>query len=96
MHIGIVVGRVTATRKDPNLVGTKLLITQPIQLNGSASPSAPIIAVDTVGAGMGEKVIYVSGSVATRGMNKKDAPVDAAIIGIIDTLEYEELEGVDS
>lgn len=94
MQIGIVVGRVTATRKDPNLVGTKLLITQPIQLNGKASSSGPVIAVDTVGAGIGEKVIYVSGSVATRGMNKKEAPADAAIIGIIDTLEYEELEGV--
>jgi ethanolamine utilization protein EutN len=94
MQIGIIVGRVTATRKDSNLVGTKLLLTQPIQLNGQASLASPIIAVDTVGAGIGEKVIYVSGSVATRGMNNKDAPVDAAIIGIIDTLEYEEIEGV--
>lgn len=92
MQLGIVVGRVTATRKDPNLVGTKLLITQPIHLNGMATPSGPIIAVDTVGAGIGEKVIYVSGSVANKAMYKKEAPVDAAIIGIIDTLEYEELE----
>jgi ethanolamine utilization protein EutN len=96
MQIGIVVGRVTATRKDDRLVGTKLLVTQPIQLNGKAALTGPIIAVDTVGAGLGEKVIYVSGSVATRVMNHKEAPVDAAIIGIIDTLEYEEIEGVSS
>ena len=94
MEVGIVVGRVTATRKDPHLVGTKLLLAQPIQLNGEASPSSPVIAIDTVGAGIGEKVILVSGSVAARVTSNKEAPVDAAIIGIIDTLEYEKIEGV--
>ncbi|MEH7342834.1 EutN/CcmL family microcompartment protein [Bacillus sp. JJ1532] len=86
MHMGIVVGRVTATRKDENLVGTKLLITQPIGLDGQVLPN-PIITVDTVGAGIGERVIYVTGSMASRAIRNKEAPIDAAIIGIIDSLE---------
>jgi ethanolamine utilization protein EutN len=94
MEVGIVVGRVTATRKDAHLVGAKLLITQPIQLNGDAFPSSPVIAIDTVGAGIGEKVIYVKGSMAARVTPNKEAPIDAAIIGIIDTLEYEKIKGV--
>ncbi|MHC0038746.1 EutN/CcmL family microcompartment protein [Pseudoneobacillus sp. C159] len=94
MEVGIVVGRVTATRKDPHLVGTKLLITQPILLNGDSSPQSPVIAIDTVGAGIGEKVMYVKGSIAARVSTNKEAPIDAAIIGIIDTLEYEKWEGV--
>src|SRR5699024_10641637 len=56
MELGIVVGRVTATRKDENLVGTKLLITQPIGLDGSPLDAQSTVTVDTVGAGMGEKV----------------------------------------
>lgn len=86
MQMGVVVGRVTATRKDENLVGTKLLITQPIGIDGSVLPN-PIITVDTVGAGIGERVIYVTGSMASRSIQNKDAPIDAAIIGIIDSLE---------
>ncbi|WP_264739164.1 EutN/CcmL family microcompartment protein [Cytobacillus firmus] len=92
MQMGIVVGRVTATRKDNNLVGTKLLITQPIGLDGSMLPN-PIITVDTVGAGIGEKVIYVTGSMASRAVQNKDAPIDAAIIGIIDSVEGMETGG---
>ncbi|MBS4189444.1 EutN/CcmL family microcompartment protein [Bacillus sp. FJAT-49705] len=92
MQMGIVVGRITATRKDENLVGTKLLITQPIGLDGQVLPN-PIIAVDTVGAGIGERVIYVTGSMASRAIRNKDAPIDAAIIGIIDSLEGTTLGG---
>ncbi|MCA1029855.1 EutN/CcmL family microcompartment protein [Bacillus timonensis] len=92
MELGIVVGRVTATRKDENLVGSKLLITQPLNLDGKTNQNLPIIAVDTVGAGIGEKVIYVKGSMASRAIRaNKDAPIDAAIVGIIDSLEYENL-----
>lgn len=90
--MGIVVGRITATRKDENLVGTKLLITQPIGLDGQVLPN-PIIAVDTVGAGIGERVIYVTGSMASRAIRNKEAPIDAAIIGIIDSLEGTMLGG---
>jgi ethanolamine utilization protein EutN len=92
MQIGLVIGRVVATRKDEKLVGTKLLITQPVQIDGSFA-GQPVIAVDTVGAGVGERVIFVSGSVAGRAMKDGDAPVDAAIVGIVDSLESEKMGG---
>lgn len=93
MEMGIVVGRVTATRKDENLVGTKLLITQSIGLDGKPLDSPPVVTVDTVGAGIGEMVIFVKGSMASRAVRIKDSPVDAAIVGIIDNLECENLKG---
>ncbi|MNI24177.1 Ethanolamine utilization protein EutN [compost metagenome] len=86
MQMGKVIGRVTATRKDERLVGTKLLITQPIRLDGTLT-GEPIIAVDTVGAGVGEQVIYVMGSMAARAVKEDGAPVDAAIVGIIDGMD---------
>jgi ethanolamine utilization protein EutN len=86
MQMGKVVGMAVATRKDEKLVGCKLLITQPVLLDGRLT-GQPIIAVDTVGAGVGERVIYVTGSVAARAMQQAEAPVDAAIIGIIDSIE---------
>jgi ethanolamine utilization protein EutN len=92
MHMGIVIGRVTATRKDENLVGTKLLITHPIDLEGKLTAD-PIITVDTVGAGIGERVIYVTGSMASRAVQNKEAPIDAVIVGIIDSIESEKLGG---
>ncbi|AIQ64847.1 ethanolamine utilization protein EutN [Paenibacillus stellifer] len=89
MQIGKVIGRVTATRKDERLVGTKLLIAQPIRLDGTLT-GTPIIAVDTVGAGVGEQVIFVVGSMAARAIANEGAPVDAAIVGIIDSLDSEQ------
>ncbi|MDQ0252910.1 ethanolamine utilization protein EutN [Evansella vedderi] len=92
MNMGVVIGRVTATRKDDNLVGFKLLITQPIDVKEETT-GEPIVAVDMAGAGVGEKVIYVTGSMASRATQNKDAPVDAAIVGIIDTFEVEKEYG---
>ncbi|MFD1360441.1 EutN/CcmL family microcompartment protein [Lentibacillus salinarum] len=92
MEMGIVVGRVTATRKDDKLVGTKLLITQAIDLDGSPLNSQPIITVDTVGAGVGERVFFVKGSIASRAVSE-GSPIDAAIVGIIDSLECDDLKG---
>ena len=89
MQLGKVIGRLTATRKDEKLVGTKLLVTQPIDVDGKPNAQA-IIAVDTVGAGVGEKVIYVNGSMASRALPNKEAPVDAAIVGIIASLDCDE------
>lgn len=93
MEMGLVVGRVTATRKDENLVGAKLLVTQSIDINGNPLESLPIITVDTVGAGVGEKVFYVKGSMASRAVRNANSPVDAAIVGIIDSLECENVKG---
>lgn len=88
MQMGMVIGQVVATRKDEKLVGSKLLITQPIDIDGKLT-GQPIVAVDTVGAGVGERVIFVVGSMASRALPHREAPVDAAIVGIIDNIESE-------
>lgn len=86
MKLGIVTGQVVATRKDERLVGSKLLITQPVTTDREPI-GEPLVAVDTVGAGVGEIVIYVCGSVASRAVHGGTAPVDAAIVGIVDTID---------
>lgn len=86
MYIGKVIGTVVATRKDENLVGSKLMITQP-PLNMDLKPTGePIIAVDTVGAGIGEIVIYSKGTAARLAARKMDSPIDISIVGIVDEL----------
>ncbi len=86
MLVGKIIGTVTATRKDEALVGAKLLITQPLDMKGNEQDN-PIIAVDTVGAGVGEIVLYVSGSVAPYAVRKHEVPIDAAIVGIVDRID---------
>lgn len=86
MYIGKVIGTVVATRKDENLVGTKLMITQP--LNIDLEPvGEPLIAVDTVGAGIGELVIFSKGTAARIAARKMDSPIDVSIVGIIDEMD---------
>ncbi|MTI68533.1 MAG: ethanolamine utilization protein EutN [Firmicutes bacterium] len=86
MHIGKVVGTVVATRKDENLTGCKLMITQP--LDSFKKPIGnTIIAVDTVGAGIGEIVVYTKGTAARIGANRLDAPIDASIVAIVDNVD---------
>lgn len=86
MKIGIITGLVIATKKDEKLVGSKLLIIQPV--DPSRKPCGEIIVgIDSVGAGVGDCVIYVSGSVAARAMRDPSAPVDTAIVGIIDKID---------
>lgn len=86
MHIGKVIGTVVATRKDEKLIGSKLMITQPLDLDLNPKGD-PIIAVDTVGAGIGELVVYTTGTAGRIAARKLDAPIDAAIIGIIDEMD---------
>ncbi len=86
MIIGRIIGNVVATRKDQRLEGCKLLLVRPITLTGE-DESSYLVAIDTVGAGYREKVIVVSGSSARLAEGMKDRPVDAAIVGIIDTVE---------
>lgn len=86
MYLGRIIGTVVATRKDEKLVGNKLMITQPLDINLKPK-SDPIIAVDTVGAGIGELIIYVRGSAGRLGARKMDAPIDAAIVAIVDELD---------
>jgi microcompartment protein CcmK/EutM len=84
-----IVGTVVATRKDPRLVSTKLLVARAIDPRGKAE-SGYVVAVDTVDAGVGETVLLVSGSSARMASGMKDCPVDAAVIGIVDAVEVTE------
>ena len=86
MLLARIVGTVVATRKDPRLVSNKLLLARPVDPAGKAEGSY-LVAVDTVDAGVGETVLIVSGSSARMASGMKDTPVDAAIVGIIDTVE---------
>jgi len=86
LRIGKIIGTVVATRKDEKLVGTKLMITQP--LTYKLEPiGEPIIAVDTVGAGIGEIVLFTTGTAGRIAAKKLDAPIDASIVGIVDNID---------
>ena len=85
MDIVTVVGTVVCTRKEEKLHGYKLLL-----VSKSDDPTADVlVALDTVGAGVGERVIVVRGSSARTAADLEGTPVDAAIIGIIDHIEQE-------
>lgn len=87
MQTGRVIGNIWATRKDEKLAGLKLLIIQPINLLDDGPIEAPIVAADVIGAGTGEKVLYVGGSSARGAAGGKDVPVDATVVGIVDDQE---------
>ena len=86
MLLGKVVGTVVATRKEPTLEGSKLLVVRGLDLDGKPTATL-VVAVDAVGAGVGEWVLYASGSSARQTEVTKDRPVDATIMAIVDTLE---------
>ncbi|MFV0466310.1 MAG: EutN/CcmL family microcompartment protein [Lachnospiraceae bacterium] len=82
MIIGRITGSVIATRKNDNLIGSKFMIVEPI---GSMNKSGcSMVAIDNVGAGIGEVVLVATGSAARIGCGMELAPIDAAIVGIID------------
>ena len=82
MIVGKVVGSVVATRKNENLVGNKFLIVEPLASMKGANNR--IVAIDNVGAGISEIVLVAQGSAARIGCGLTNAPVDAAIVGIVD------------
>jgi microcompartment protein CcmK/EutM len=83
MQIAKVIGTVVVTRKDENLTGITLLLVQP--LNPDRQPSGkPLVAVDSVGAGVGEEVFFVRGKEASFPFYPAEPPVDAGIVGIVD------------
>jgi len=90
MILGRIIGTVVATRKDPRLEGKKLLIVKPISPQGQ-DEAGYTVAVDTVNAGFRETVLMVSGSSARNAEGCKDRPVDAAIIGIVDSVQLDAL-----
>jgi microcompartment protein CcmK/EutM len=87
-----VVGTVVSTQKNRKLEGAKLLLVQPLTLEGQPRGVA-LIAIDSVGAGVGERVLVViEGKAAGDALRRKAAAVDAAVIGIVDSVEYRDLE----
>ena len=83
MIIGKVTGSVVSTRKNEKLVGSKFMIVE--LLNKFGSDAKSIVAVDNIGAGIGEYVLVVTGSAARKISNAENSPIDAAIVGIIDS-----------
>jgi ethanolamine utilization protein EutN len=85
-----VVGEVVSTQKRPQFEGAKLLILQPETPDGAKTGNS-LVAIDSVGAGRGELVIAVlEGRASGEALGKKLAPVDAAVVGIVDTLDVVE------
>ena len=82
MLIGKIVGSVVSTRKNEKLIGSKFMIVEPCANMGDTKR---IVAVDNVGAGIGELVLVATGSAARIGCDQESAPIDAAIVGIIDS-----------
>jgi len=81
-----VTGNVVCTLKDEKLVGSKLMLVQPVDLSG-APRGNPLVAVDAVGAGEGELILLVQGSSARQTSKTTGSPVDAVIFAIVDTVE---------
>lgn len=88
MIIGIVSGTVVATQKDERLIGSKLLIVNQVDANRNVIGKDEV-AVDMLGAGIGEYVLVCSGSSAKSLLHNPNAPIDLAIVGIIDSMEKE-------
>ena len=90
MQLARVVGTVVSTQKNRKLEGAKLLLVQPLTLDDTPRGTA-VLAIDSVGAGVGETVLIVlEGRAAGDALRKKAAPVDAAIVGIVDRVESSE------
>jgi len=86
MLIGRVVGTLVSTQKHAKLEGAKLLLVQPLTLDDQPK-GVPVLAIDRMGAGVGDKVLYlIEGKAAQEALGRKGAPVDAAIMGIIDSV----------
>jgi microcompartment protein CcmK/EutM len=83
MQLAKVVGDVVITRKDENLAGITLLILQPIGADGSAT-GRTLVAVDSMGAGVGETVFFVRGKEASFPFYPVEVPADAGVVGIVD------------
>jgi len=88
MEIARVKGNVVATRKDAKLSGYKLLLVEPADTSGNDRGGAPVVALDSVDAGVGDLVLIVRGSSARQALGMGAVPVDAIVIGIIDNIEF--------
>jgi len=89
MLVGTIIGNVWATRKHEGLNGCKLMIVEPYQYKNHP-PTYPVVAADTIGAGIGETVLVVSGSSARISVGDGKSPIDHVIVGIVDTVDLPE------
>jgi ethanolamine utilization protein EutN len=92
MQLARVIGEVVSTMKDANLVGATLLILQPIAADGAAA-GRTLVALDSVGAGVGERVFFVRGREAAYPFYPAEPPTDASIVGIVDHWDVEQPGG---
>jgi ethanolamine utilization protein EutN len=90
VQLARVVGDVVSTMKDPNLVGRRMLVLQPIAASGEAA-GRTLVALDSVGAGVGENVFFVRGREAAFPFYPSEPPADATVIGIVDHVDVESL-----
>lgn len=86
MLVGRIIGTVVSTQKDPGLLSTKLLVVEQTDMRGEPKGSHIVVAVDSVGAGVGELVLYASGSSARQTEITQNRPIDAVIMAIVDTI----------
>lgn len=86
MQLAEVIGTVVASIKDANMTGTKLLVIQPLGVD-SKPVGKSLVAVDAAGAGVGERVFFVRGREAAYPFHPVEVPTDAAIIGIVDSVD---------
>jgi microcompartment protein CcmK/EutM len=86
MMIARVIGTVVSTQKEPTLDGLRLLVCQPVNANRD-NAGAALVAADAVGAGVGEMVLYATGSSARQTIRTNNRPVDAVVMAIIDHWE---------
>ena len=84
MIIGKVIGSIVSTRKQDNLVGNKFMVIEPLEV--MSGEHKQLVAIDNIGAGIGEYVLVAQGSAARIGCGLTDSPIDAAIVGIIDDI----------
>ncbi|MFT4603665.1 MAG: ethanolamine utilization protein EutN [Rhodothermales bacterium] len=92
MTLGKVIGTVWATRKDEQLVGLTLQIVRELNLDGTLKDKF-LVAVDSVGAGVGETVLFAQGSSARQTVVTKNRPVDAVITAIVDKMDISAMDG---
>jgi microcompartment protein CcmK/EutM len=88
MQLARVVGTVVCTRKDERLLGAKLLVVRNVDTQGK-DETTYMVAVDTVDAGVRDQVLVVTGSSARMASGLKDCPVDAAIVGVVDSVQVQ-------
>jgi microcompartment protein CcmK/EutM len=89
VQLALVIGEVVATMKDPNLTGTTMLVLQPVGADGQPA-GRTLVALDSIGAGVGEHVFFVRGREAAFPFYPAEPPTDAAIVGIVDHWDIEQ------